>query len=732
MSFLSQLVREREITIDPSLISYSNSLSIHNTTLNHNPKPSDITFNDTSHVNDSLPSRTHTHHHQPCPLPPLSSYDPYLSSSSNPSESHQTNPQQSKSHLNRSEIVSSPSSAGCGRRVTDHDPDRTPPSLTEPSDHHHPNGQQKRRRLSTDGHEKTGDQSQATQSGNLSSIQLAQAMAMVQAKQQRPGNVISPLLLSISGLSPDPTCQSNSSARQLTQAELELSKRIDIALSPLRLEISRLRSRIEVLEEERLATTREISFLKNLWARTYESRDHNIFSEKSEINPISSQASKYGTKAPSLLHSPSEILTSGQLHSPFDVNGNVSASSISCSTMTPKNLGKGSGFARERSESVNPEKSVPAQLRSLILGNESFTVADGDAPFRRHSSRKKPESLLGVEPEDSPSSASNRAKHRKPELSRTVRATVFRLMGVSSSNSPSAQNASLPGESKFGSEKTRAYHGYTTTPCFPEFSENLFDSETNTKLWRWDWSKTIRQSQNNTSFAKEIRHVIVKEAADPIRPMHTEVPPGDWQYLDDAIDSAYTNMRRERENLLDPNKMVKKEVHRARNKKRGLKEDKYKRRKKAFEEYKSDPKGYANRLKEMNWEFTDRPVALEADLMNSSVEEESYQWDDSLDLKYMSSEDEANVNDFENPISIGTERAGSSLAASDKVFAICRPAWRSKQLQNFFSILDVVKQPERAYRRVMGSARKSRPPVGTPVWSEWLILAHFLVFIFYT
>lgn len=343
-------------------------------------------------------------------------------------------------------------------------------------------------------------------------------------------------------------------------------------------------------------------------------------------------------------------------------------------------------------------------------------------------------------------------------------------MGVSSTQSPvpaSDPHGSLANEpSKFGNEKSRAYHGYTTTPCFPEYTtEELFDPMTKLKIWRWDWSKTIRQSQNNTNFAKEIRKLIVKEAADPVRPMHTEVPAGDWLYLDDAIDSAYTNMRRERDNLIDPNKMVKKEVHRARNKKRGLKEDKFKRRRKALDEYRADPISFTKRFQDLDLKLLDKPkpqtkrnkraradsqvdragrtgeeVAPRRDGMDEQEEEqkrprqggaeedegaeeagegggEEDRWDDALDIKYMSSEDEANVHDFENPVSVGTDKSdNNTLASSDKVFAICRPTWRSGQLQELFTILDTIKQPERAYRRVMGPPRHSRPPVGTPSW----------------
>lgn len=211
--------------------------------------------------------------------------------------------------------------------------------------------------------------------------------------------------------------------------------------------------------------------------------------------------------------------------------------------------------------------------------------------------------------------------------------------------------------------------------------------------------------------------MIVQEVNDPTKSMHSDVPVEDWAHLDDAIDSAYTNMRRERENQIDPNKMVKKEVHRARNKKRGLKEDKCRRRRKALDEYRSDPTGFASRLKELDLHLPERPSGSHE---GTKIPEEEHldSWESALDLKYMSSEDEANLQDFENPIPVGPDRPDSSLSLSDKIFAICRPAWRSSDLQNLFTFLDAIKQPERAYRRVLGGIRDNHPPSGTPAWSK--------------
>jgi len=488
------------------------------------------------------------------------------------------------------------------------------------------------------------------------------------------------------------------------------------------LEISRLRSRIEILEDERLVMAREITSLKGSLNIPSDLPTSRSFAASTHQTPLSTRDLSRSATA--------TMLNNSTLNHTLDI------------PVGPlPEVGTSQAHLCHPSQAHSCHREAVAQaLAGAKVGipqpviNQSSKFETG-LSSRRQSTRKKSETSshpFNTPPSSTPSQAtSNRAKHRKPELSRTVRATVFRLMGVSSSHSPISSDAGMSNEScKFGNEKSRAYHGYTTSPCFPEYDPGeIFDPITNSKVWRWDWSKTIRQSQNNTNFAKEIRNVIVREAADPVRPMHTEVPPGDWLYLDDAIDSAYTNMRRERDNLIDPNKMVKKEVHRARNKKRGLKEDKYKRRRKALDEYRADPHSFGQRLREADLRLAEKPTCVggsgavgngksgaggDEDKPENGEDEE--RWDDALDIKYMSSEDEANVNDFENPIPIGTDKADNTLATSDKVFAICRPTWRSDQVQNLFSVLDTIKQPERAYRRVMGPVRHVRPPLGTPSW----------------
>ncbi|KAA1105593.1 hypothetical protein PGT21_012784 [Puccinia graminis f. sp. tritici] len=619
---------------------------------------------------------------------------------------------------------------------TDHDLSSLDPTLSAINDsmaadtanllNHHSQHTPKRKRDSSDQLRQSDlDHHQDNNSNNrpsLDTLQLAHLITSIQAHQQPPSSSVPIEPSSSSHLAgynilPDYLLPSEPTI------EPEWKEKFEIVLNPLKLEISRLRSRIEILEDERLVMAREITSLKG---------SHNI---PSDLPPRSFPGSTHQIPLPAARDNPrlTTILGNSTLHNhaldiPVGPLPEIGSSSQAHST-----AGLNHQLAASASSGTKPV--IP---QSVINSSSKFETGTS---FRRQSTRKKSEapSSFNTSPASNATQASNnRSKHRKPELSRTVRATVFRLMGVSSSQSPVPSEAGLPSEtcSKFGNEKSRAYHGYTTSPCFPEYTpDELYDPVTKARIWRWDWSKTIRQSQNNTNFAKEIRNVIAREAADPIRPMHTEVPSSDWLYLDDAIDSAYTNMRRERENLIDPTKMVKKEVHRARNKKRGLKEDKYKRRRKALDEYRADPQSFGQRLREANLRMTEKPIPgdglvgeeeqsgrgqrsgeTEDGAGRAATAAEEERWDDALDIKYMSSEDEGHVNDFENPIGIGTEKTDNTLAASDKVFAICRPTWRSDQLHNLFSVLDIIKQPERAYRRVLGPYRDTRPPLGTPSW----------------
>ncbi|KAH9824410.1 hypothetical protein DFH28DRAFT_1103247 [Melampsora americana] len=575
---------------------------------------------------------------------------------------------------------------------------------------------------------------------SVDTLQLAHAVAMIQAQQQANtfyGTGSSNILGGL-GVSPSnhnntnlPSgSQSTPNTQQPPLTEREVMARIEAAVNPLKVQIVHLKSQVDTLERQRQSAAREMTSTRDLLATAFKKIDalSGNAPESIEKGTIAHSAfdpqisGANGQTPPSTLHAnvldipvvlPSNALQHSlpnQHLSHMISNSNHLDDVSSRTSLLSHHLGN-----------VHPHSSA------AILRSGSLSRFDHDEPLCR--STPKRSGLSTSVSFTNPHSLLNKTKkHRRPELSRTVRATVFRLMGISSNASPSASMSSMHHEPKFGNEKSRAYHGYTTTPCFPEYTdEDLIDPVTQVKIWRWDWSKTIRQSPNNTAFAKEIRNAIVSEVEDTSKAMHTDVPIGDWEYLDDAIDSAYTNMRRERENQIDPTKMVKKEVHRARNKKRGLKEDKCKRRKKALDEYRSDPASFMAKMKDLDIILPDRPplTTSSADQPPKTLEEEILNsWEESLDLKYMSSEDEANLQDFENPISVGPERPESSLSLSDKIFAICRPGWRSSILQNLFTFLDAIKQPERAYRRVLGSTRQSLPPVGTPPWmvnTEWVM-----------
>lgn len=575
---------------------------------------------------------------------------------------------------------------------------------------------------------------------SVDTIQLAHAVALIQAQQQAntfygtgSSNILGGLGVSPSNhinANPPSGPQSTPNNQQQPLTEHVVMSRIEAAVNPLKVQIAHLKSQVDTLERQRQSAVREMTSTKDLLATAFkkiealsgnapESIDNGTIAH-SAFDPQIAGAS--GQTPPPTLHA--NVLDIPVVLPSHALQNSLSAQHLSnmiANSSHHDDVSSRTSLLSHHLGNVNPHSSA------AILRSGSLSRFDHEEPLRRSISKKS--GLSTSVSFTNPHSLLNKTKkHRRPELSRTVRATVFRLMGISSNASPSASMASMHHEPKFGNEKSRAYHGYTTTPCFPEYTdEDLIDPVTQVKIWRWDWSKTIRQSPNNTAFAKEIRNVIVSEVEDTSKAMHTDVPISDWEYLDDAIDSAYTNMRRERENQIDPTKMVKKEVHRARNKKRGLKEDKCKRRKKALDEYRSDPASFMSKMKDLDIILPDRPpvTSSSSDPTQKTLEEELLNnWEESLDLKYMSSEDEANLQDFENPISVGPERPESSLSLSDKIFAICRPGWRSNILQNLFTFLDAIKQPERAYRRVLGSTRQNPPPVGTPTWmidTEWVM-----------
>lgn len=325
-------------------------------------------------------------------------------------------------------------------------------------------------------------------------------------------------------------------------------------------------------------------------------------------------------------------------------------------------------------------------------------------------------------------------KPRKPELSRAVRTTIFKLMGVNAGGpsgsiltaaSTRADNGDDDARdesvgptgtpSKFGGGGTnRAFHGYTAggPQLLPDFAEEpVYDPNSGARLWRWDWNKTLRQSAVNSAFANEIRSTIVQAVEDPTNSSFPDVPPDDWRFLDDAIESAYTNMRRERDSQSDPTKLAKRDRHRLLTKKRGLKEEKLRRRKKALDELKAGTS-------------TSKLVALGVPI---PVEPEDG-WEGALEIGYMSSEEEGDAEQA-GQIEQGWE-SGVGLVerplvppgpgtGSNRVFVVSRPAWRSEAAQGLFRALDASRMADRSNKRVVGDQRDGAPPIGTPQWSEF-------------
>ena len=292
-------------------------------------------------------------------------------------------------------------------------------------------------------------------------------------------------------------------------------------------------------------------------------------------------------------------------------------------------------------------------------------------------------------------------KARKPELSRVVRATMFKLLGL-----PIAANASK-------------YHGYTSSPVLPGFNATIsFDPETGARIWRWEWEKTIRQSTYNASFASAINQHITSGRSEG---KYSDVPEKDWEALDDAIDSAYTNLRRERDSQVDPSKKMKKDEHRKRNKKRGLKEEKCRRRVKAHLDSK--------KIKDGSEAIVGPDGAVGVDGMDQqphwTTEGDEIDILQSLELRYMSSEEELDMSDpttLAIPYSEMLSPIPATLVANEKTFATYRPSWRSPAVVTAFAHLDSLRPPERSYKRVLGAPRVELPPLDTPDWmmsEEW-------------
>lgn len=313
--------------------------------------------------------------------------------------------------------------------------------------------------------------------------------------------------------------------------------------------------------------------------------------------------------------------------------------------------------------------------------------------------RKGKKVAAAAKKDDDPSAPVSTKKARKPELSRAVRGTMFRLLGLSlATNAPK-------------------YHGYTSSPDLPEFSPSVaFDPATGSRLWRWEWEKTIRQSSYNAAFSMAIQNQVL---ADRELGMYKDVPEGDWPSLEEAVDSAYTNLRRERESQVDPNKKAKKDEHRKRGKKRGLKEEKHRRRTKAFEDARAAAEE-AGEDAEPNW-----TTQVVSEFVRNGAED----LEAALEMRYMSSEEEVDTSD---PVRLSipcvdivssSALPSTTLVPGEKTFSVHRPSWRSQRLLDAFSELDSLRPPERAYRRIQGTGRRELPPTATPEWmlsEDWL------------
>jgi len=207
-------------------------------------------------------------------------------------------------------------------------------------------------------------------------------------------------------------------------------------------------------------------------------------------------------------------------------------------------------------------------------------------------------------------------------------------------------------------------------------------------------------------------------------------------------------MRRERESQLDPEKRAKKDEHRKRGKKRGLKEEKLRRRSKALSESRKTKDGGicvgggVDEDEDEDEEHGGWISTLSAGDDGGGAKAEELAL--ALEIKYMSSEEEVDTSDpvvLSQPVidvvatmgpapSLATSLATSldppapaTLNAGEKTFSVHRPAWRSQRLQTAFARLDALNPPERAYRRIVGPERQGElPPEGTPAWmvdQEW-------------
>lgn len=340
--------------------------------------------------------------------------------------------------------------------------------------------------------------------------------------------------------------------------------------------------------------------------------------------------------------------------------------------------------------SLNLPSTTPASSSShstpLPTSTSTALLAPAAAPTLED---KSPLITTNGSPAEAPVSISStkaRARSRRVQLSRAARGAMFELMGLASSSDQ--------------------------LPPFDPLSPNVTNHDGRV-LWRWDWSNTVNGSSHNRAFVNAIQETIQHQRESPTnqtwRDLLQGIPPGDWPHLRQAAESAYGNLRREYESRLDETKKLKKDVHKRKNRHRGLKEEKHRRRRLA-------------------WQAMQQRGQSEALLVGIDVADAALV-DAALDLKYMSSED--SDEGFAQP-------ANSLRANQRKAFVVHPPAWRSKWVGSMLARLDDYKTSNshhaerggaRPAERTIGQVRSdSRPPAGAPealIDPEWRLMQRF-------
>lgn len=281
------------------------------------------------------------------------------------------------------------------------------------------------------------------------------------------------------------------------------------------------------------------------------------------------------------------------------------------------------------------------------------------------------------------STSKARAQNRKVELSRAVRTTMCEMMNLKTFSDPLPD---WPGTSP-------------QTITLPD--------GTTKQQWFWHWKKTMNGSQDNKRFSDAIQKEVQRVRDEGVR--WKDVPEEDWPALEKAVESAYVNLRRERDARQDDGKKAKKDETRRKNRRRGMKEEKTKRRKSA-------------------WEVLKNRDGLEEELTEMGFKESERQWVDGegVQIKYMSSEESSKEEEEEekdDDALLASSKKAPQAGHRSKLFLVRPLQWRSASLKSLYNRLDTIKPPERAYRRRVGEPKEdAEPPKETPEWlidTEW-------------